>query len=66
MTLGLLLLAGFGLALAIEGLAYALAPNAMRRMIQQILTMPAEQIRTAGLFAALVGAVIVYAANAMR
>lgn len=43
------------LALAIEGVAYALFPGAMRRMVATIVAMPPATLRTSGLIAAIVG-----------
>jgi len=40
------------LAIALEGMIYALFPNAMRRAIKLMLEMPEAQIRIAGLVAA--------------
>ena len=48
------------LILVIEGIIYSLFPNAMKRMMEQILTVPAQSLRSAGLFAAIVGVVIVW------
>ena len=44
-----------GLVLVIEGVLYALLPDAMKRMMAQVLDLPANQLRIAGLVAALVG-----------
>ena len=49
-----------GLVLVIEGLLYAVAPNAMRRMLDQILTQREEAIRITGLFMAVLGLIIVW------
>jgi len=54
------LITALGLALAIEGILYALFPDAMRKMMAQILSQPQTTIRTAGLLAAAVGVVIVW------
>lgn len=43
------------LALAIEGAAYALFPDGMRRMMAQVLAQPAETLRAAGLAALALG-----------
>jgi len=57
-------LTAIGLAIAIEGILYALFPDAMRRMIVQILEMPSNAIRGAGLSAAMIGVVIVWLVKA--
>ena len=54
------LVTALGLALAIEGILYALFPDAMRKMMAQILSLPQATIRTAGLLAATVGVAIVW------
>ena len=53
------ILLGIGLALAVEGLAYAAAPGAMKRMMAEILNSPAGALRLAGLFALALGVLIV-------
>ncbi|MCB2099848.1 MAG: DUF2065 domain-containing protein [Rhodobacterales bacterium] len=53
-------LAALGLALAIEGVAYALFPDAMKRMMAQVLSLPSQQLRAAGLVAAALGVVFVW------
>lgn len=54
------LFAALGLAIAIEGILYALFPDGMKRMIAMVLTQPSGQMRAAGLAAALVGVSIVW------
>ena len=54
------LITALGLALAIEGVLYALFPDAMRKMMAQILSQPQATIRSAGLLAAMIGVVIVW------
>lgn len=54
------LLVAFGLMLAIEGAAYALFPNAVRRMVARIVTEPSERVRHFGLAMAAVGVGLVY------
>ncbi len=49
------LLAAICVAFVIEGILYALFPEAMRRFIAQVLGMPEGQIRVAGLVAAGIG-----------
>ena len=50
------LLTAFALAIALEGVIYALFPGYMRRFILQVLEMPDQALRTAGLIAAVAGA----------
>jgi uncharacterized protein YjeT (DUF2065 family) len=54
------LIVAIGLAITIEGALYALFPNAMKRMISMVLTLPSQQIRLAGLMAAVFGVGIVW------
>jgi uncharacterized protein YjeT (DUF2065 family) len=49
-----------GLAIAIEGILYALFPNGMKRMMMQVLSMPATSVRTAGITAAMIGVALVW------
>jgi len=53
-----------GLALVLEGVLYALFPNAMRRFMAEALRQPPETIRIGAVAIALVGAVIVWAVRA--
>jgi uncharacterized protein len=48
------------LALAIEGFAYALFPDAMKRMMAGVLQMPSGGLRTGGLVAAIIGVGLVW------
>lgn len=57
------LLAALGLALVIEGLAYAAFPDAMRRMVEQITRMPPSGLRMVGLMTAGVGLIGVWLAR---
>ena len=43
------------LVLVIEGLAYALFPRPLRRMMAQVIATPEEQLRAFGLLAAVLG-----------
>lgn len=54
------LLTALGLAVAIEGLLYALFPNAMKKMMLQVLAQPQSSLRTAGLVAAIAGVGVVW------
>lgn len=49
------LFAALGLALVLEGVAYALFPDAMRNMMAQVLALPVANIRFVGLVAACLG-----------
>ncbi len=53
-------LTALGLAMAIEGAAYALFPNAMRRMMAQVLEQPSNMIRMVGLSLAALGVGVVW------
>ncbi len=57
-----LLLAALGLAITIEGVLYALFPDAMRRMMVQVLRLPPDTLRAAGLAAAGLGVFVVWLA----
>jgi len=54
-----ILLAGLGVAIALEGVAYALAPDAMKQMIARIGEMGPDQLRLAGLTALCLGVALV-------
>lgn len=47
------------LVLVIEGLCYAVAPEAMKRMVSSVMTMPPATLRIAGLVAAILGVALV-------
>ena len=53
-----------GLILVLEGILYALAPNAMRRMLDMALRQPEQTIRMTGLATAVAGLVVVLLARA--
>ena len=53
-------LLALGLVLALEGSLYALFPQGMRRALAMALTLPPEQMRWTGLFAAALGVGIVW------
>ena len=42
-------------AVAIEGILYALFPDGMKRMMASVFEMPSAQLRAAGLIAAALG-----------
>nr|WP_306265352.1 DUF2065 domain-containing protein [Pararhizobium sp. IMCC3301] len=54
------LLTALGLVLVIEGVLYALAPGAMKRALQQMMTVSDSQLRQGGLIAMGLGFVIVW------
>ncbi|MEM5516523.1 DUF2065 domain-containing protein [Henriciella sp. AS95] len=57
-----IILAAIGLWFAIEGILYAAAPETMKRMADWLSKMPVESIRSGGIWSALLGIVIFYAA----
>ena len=54
------LITALGLAITIEGIVYALFPDAMKKMMAQVLTLPSANIRAAGLAAAAAGIFILW------
>jgi len=48
------------LAIAIEGILYALFPDGMKRMMASVFEMPSAQLRMAGLMAAVLGVGLVW------
>ncbi len=54
------LIIAFGLFLFIEGILYAIFPSKMKNMIKKIETIRDNQLRTGGLFFAIVGFLIIY------
>jgi uncharacterized protein YjeT (DUF2065 family) len=50
-----LFLSALGLALALEGAAYALFPQGMRRMLDSVRAMPDSRLRLGGLAATALG-----------
>ena len=49
------LLTALALALALEGVVYALFPDSMKRFMTHVLEMPETSLRFAGVFAAIIG-----------
>lgn len=49
-----------GLAIVIEGVCYALFPDAMKKMMLQVLDQPASKLRSFGLGAAVFGVFLVW------
>ena len=50
----------FGLFLFIEGILYALFPSKMKNMLKKIDTIKDSQLRTGGLFFAIIGFLIIW------
>ena len=55
------LLQGVAVVLALEGMAYALAPAAMRRALAALAEAPDHRLRIGGLVAAVLGVGIAWA-----
>lgn len=55
------LLQGVAVVLALEGIAYAVAPAAMRRAIMTLAEAPEQRLRLGGLVAAVLGVAIAWA-----
>ncbi|HAT87527.1 DUF2065 domain-containing protein [Cohaesibacter gelatinilyticus] len=49
-----------GLVLVLEGLIYAIAPDSMKRMMVEMLTIPSSNLRLGGVIAMALGVVIVW------
>lgn len=49
-----------GLLLVIEGLLYAVFPNAMKNMLNVMKDMPATKLRSGGLIFAVIGFILVW------
>lgn len=60
MSVWQLALAGFGLWFLVEGLMYALAPDAMQRFLNWAARLSVTEIRQAGLWTAAFGALLIY------
>lgn len=54
------LLQGVAVVLALEGIAYALFPGAMRRAVSAMAAAPDQVLRVAGLFAAMLGVAVAW------
>ena len=59
------LAAALGLALVIEGAAYALFPQEMKRLVAMLVTQPEGFVRLAGAGAALIGLMFVVVAKGL-
>ena len=66
MSAGILLLAAFGLWLMLEGLAYAIAPNLMKRFGAWLSQLPPADIRQSGLISVMIGLALLYVAVRLR
>lgn len=54
------LMTALALAVTIEGILYALFPDAMKRMMAEAIKQPAGVLRTAGLAAAAAGVFVLW------
>ena len=59
------LLQGVAVVLALEGIAYALAPEAMRRGLVMLIQASEQRLRIAGLVAAVLGVAIAWLLNGL-
>jgi len=57
------LIIAFGLFFFVEGILYALFPSKMRNMLKKLELIKDSQLRTGGLFFALIGFIIIYYAK---
>ncbi len=55
-----ILITALALAIAIEGIAYALFPDGMKKMMAQVMTMPSANMRAAGIAAAVAGVFVIW------
>ncbi|MEM1075134.1 MAG: DUF2065 domain-containing protein [Pseudomonadota bacterium] len=56
------ILLAFGLVMIVEGLAYALAPSVVERMLELLRTLPETAVRQIGWLVVVSGAILVWAA----
>ena len=54
------IIAALGLVLVLEGALYALFPDLMRRMAEQVMQTPGDTLRVAGLISAAIGVGVVW------
>ncbi len=54
-----------GLVLIVEGLAYALAPSLIERLLEMLRALPLDQRRNAGMVALALGVALVWLAHLM-
>ena len=59
--MGMILLA-FGLVLIVEGLAYALAPSLVERMLEALRALPESARRNVGLLCVVTGLILLWGA----
>ena len=59
--MGMILLA-FGLVLIVEGLAYALAPSLIERMLEALRALPEQARRLVGLLSVISGFILLWGA----
>lgn len=57
------LVVGLGVALVLEGLLWALAPDAARRMAAEMARLPTGRVQLAALFAVALGVFLVWLAR---
>ena len=57
-----LLLLALGLVMIIEGLAYALAPSLIERMLEMLRSLPESAVRQMGWLVVVTGAILVWLA----
>ena len=57
------LIIAFGLFLFIEGILYAIFPSKMKSMLKKLELISSGQLRTGGLFFAIIGFIIIYYAK---
>ena len=55
-----ILITALALAISIEGIAYALFPDTMKRMMAQVLEQPNGVLRTVGMVAATSGVFVLW------
>jgi hypothetical protein len=55
------LLTALALILVIEGIAYALLPEGMKRLAARATSVPAQSLRFVGLAAACIGVILIWA-----
>jgi uncharacterized protein YjeT (DUF2065 family) len=58
-----MILLAFGLVLIVEGLAYALAPSLIERMLEALRDMPEQARRLVGLLCVISGLVLLWGAQ---
>ncbi len=56
------ILLAIGLVLIVEGLAYALAPSLIERLLEMLRTLPESALRNAGMLAVVTGLILVWGA----